>query len=109
MPAQTMKMTVLRLLSLGMGNGKAHGWAGGYAPAQAVVEVLIRREAYQRAFYIVKQTRPRAAGRARARDEHIVAPLTGVKWRKRPNGLPQPAFGAISHHRAADLAGRREA
>ena len=77
------------------------------APLGAAVR--IGGEAYQRAFHIVKQTRPGARRRAAPGDQHVVVSGPSVKGRKQPRGLAQPALGAVSRHGVADLAGGGEA
>jgi hypothetical protein len=70
---------------------------------------LIGGEAYQRAFHIVKQTRPGAFGRAAPGDEHIVKGGPPMKGQHHARGLPQPPFRAIAHHGAPDFPGCGEA
>jgi hypothetical protein len=70
---------------------------------------LIGGEAYQRAFHIVKQTRPGASHRPAPSNEYIVASRPPMKGQQQPRGFAQPPLGPIAHDRPADLAGRGEA
>jgi hypothetical protein len=60
-------------------------------------------EPYQRAFHIVKETRPGPRDKATAGDEHIVEAGRAI-WGKRPHRLAQPALGPVADDRAADPA-----
>ena len=71
--------------------------------------VAVGGEPYQRAFHIVKQTRPGARGHTAAGDEHIVETGAAEPGSKQARGLAQPALGAVAHHRPADALGGGEA
>ena len=71
--------------------------------------VAIGREAYQRAFHIVKQTRPWARRRAVASDQYIVEAGLGELRQKHPGGFTHAPLGAIADHRPPDLTGGGEA
>jgi hypothetical protein len=66
---------------------------------------LAPREAYQRAFHIVKQGWPGSAYGLRARDEHIVASGPSVEGQKHTGRFAQTALGPIANDGVPDLLG----
>src|ERR1700760_758318 len=103
--AHTRKMIVLRLELSGMGK----------CAVRLEEEPLRRRavavggEPYQRAFHIVKQTRPRTGRHAAAGHEHIVETWGRQLRKQEARGLAQAALGAVALDGAADALGGGEA
>ena len=66
---------------------------------------LISGEAYQRAFHIVKQTRPRNVSRFHTCNEDIIPPRLAMLWQENTGSLPQSSLRPVAGHGIADLLG----
>src|SRR5690606_15918431 len=106
MTALTTKMIVLRVDSFCMGCALRRKGRGGRACRRPPI---VGGEAYQRAFEIVKQTRPGARRRTASGDEHIVVSGPAEQRDHRPGGFTHPPLGAVAVDGPADLAGGGEA
>src|ERR1700761_260201 len=75
---------------LGVGGGGRQGGGRGTAgaPVTRSSGAVFGGEPYQRAFHVVKQTRPGPLRGALARDEHIVATRPSVGGQQQARGLP---------------------
>ena len=70
--------------------------------------VAIGGEPYQRAFHIVKQTRPGTGGHTAAGDEHIVVTWGRQARKQEACGFTHPPFRAVALDRPADPLGGSE-